>query len=67
MISFLHFQVWFPDSLYDYPKPQLKSAMEEMIKLCFNKGDKELMGTTRYNAIWANVWEKYRLSFNKRL
>ena len=44
---------------------KLESVMGEFINFCFNDGDKEFIGITRYGAIWTNSPEKYRLSFNK--
>ena len=39
--------------------------MGELINFCFNGGDKEFIGITRYGAIWTNSQEKYKLYFNK--
>ena len=39
--------------------------LEELINFCFNDGDKEFIGITRYGAIYTNNQQKYRLSFNQ--
>ena len=50
-------------SLYtNIPHHQLKSVMGQLINFCFNGGDEEFIGTTRY---CANSQQKHRLSFNK--
>lgn len=39
--------------------------MEELINVCFNGDDKELIRITRYDAIWSDSQEKCRLSVNE--
>ena len=39
--------------------------MVSLINFCFNDGDKEFIGITRYGAIGTNIQEKYTLSLNK--
>lgn len=44
---------------------KLKSVTVDLSNFCFNGCDKESIGITKYDAIWTNSQEKYRLSFKK--
>ena len=44
----------FFTSYTNIPYHKLKSVMGELMKFCVNGGDKKLIGTTRYGAIWKN-------------
>ena len=47
------------------PQRKLKSVIRELINCCFNGGDRQLIGITRYGAFWTNSQEKHRSFFNK--
>ena len=47
------------------PCHKLKSVMTELVNFCFNGGNKEFIGITRYGAIWTKSREKQKLPFNK--
>ena len=47
------------------PHHKLKSGVAELINFCFNGGDKEFIGVTRYGVILTNGRGKYRLPINK--
>jgi len=39
--------------------------MSESINFCFNGGDKEFIGITKFGASWTNNKDKYNVTFNK--